>query len=282
MPKREIEIAGIKMKNPVMPAAGTFGYGQEYADLVDLNKLGAIVTKGITLKPRQGNTQPRIYETTAGMINRIGLQNPGVEAVITEKLPYLRQFDTPVIINIAAESPEEFGLLAQKLDEVDGVAGLEVNISCPNVQGILFGAYMTSTYEVVKAVRRNTGLPLIIKLTPNTTDIVRIAKAAVRAGADAISLINTLKARAKILSGPQKGQWIIGGLSGPAIKPIAMEMVSQVAQVVRVPIIGMGGIMDGQDALDFFEAGAAAIAVGTANFRNPKVMIEIIEQIKKE
>lgn len=276
-----INIAGIEMKNPVMPASGTFGYGEKFADFLDLNRLGAIVTKGITFEPREGNNQPRIFETTSGMINRIGLQNPGVEAVIAKKLGFLRQFDTPVIVNIAGKSPQEFADLAQRLDGVEGVAGLEINISCPNVEGVLFGASIGLTYMVVRRVRRITKLPLIVKLTPNVTDVTKIAEVAEVAGADAISLINTLKARAKIQKGPNAGEWIVGGLSGPAIKPVALEMVNQVASIVDVPIIGMGGISSVEDALDFFEAGATAIAVGTANFRNPRVMINIIEALEK-
>lgn len=280
-PDLTVTIAGIKMKNPVMVASGTFGYGEEYAQLVDLNKLGAIVVKGITLEPQVGNPPPRIVETPCGMLNAIGLENVGVLKLINEKLPYLHQFDTPVIVNIAGKSIQEYAELAKRLDGL--VDGLEINISCPNVAkgGLQFGQDPTLTYEVVNEVRQMTELPLIAKLSPNVTDIKIIAKSAVDAGADAISLINTIlglaidvKTKKPILAN------ITGGLSGPAIKPIALRMVFEVAKIVSVPIIGQGGIMNATDALEFIIAGATSVAVGTANFVDPMVSLKIIAGIE--
>jgi dihydroorotate dehydrogenase (NAD+) catalytic subunit len=279
-----VSIGGIKMKNPVMPASGCFGYGSEYADLIDLNQLGAIVVKGITLEPKQGNPQPRLMETPAGMINSIGLENPGVEVFLKEKLPYLRQFDTPVIVNINGATVEEYIELARILNKVEGIAGLEINISCPNVEkgGMQFGQDSELTRRVISGVRIVTKLPLIAKLTPNVTDIRAIARAAKEAGANAFSLINTVKAMAKLPDhGPNAGKWISGGLSGPCIKPIALGKLSEVVQAnLEIPIIGMGGITYLQDALEFFERGADAIAIGTANFVNPQVMPEIIRDLE--
>lgn len=280
-PNLAVNIAGIKMKNPIMVASGTFGYGEEYGQLINLNMLGAIVVKGITLLPKQGNPPPRIVETPCGMLNAIGLENVGVERFIKEKLPYLQQFNTPVIVNIAGECVEEYVELAKKLDRL--VDGLEINISCPNVArgGLQFGQDPALTYDVVSKVRQATKLPLIAKLSPNVTDIKIIAKSAEDAGGDAISLINTILGMAidvntkkPILAN------IKGGLSGPAIKPIALRMVFEVAQVVKVPIIGQGGIMNATDALEFIIAGATAIAVGTANFVDPTATIKIIEGIE--
>ncbi len=278
-----IEIAGIHMKNPVMAASGTFGFGKEYSSLVDINQLGAIITKGTSLEPWMGNPPDRIAETAAGMLNAIGLQNDGVDNLINEKLPWLRQFDVPVIVNIVGHSVEEYAEVARRLDGIEGVAGLEINISCPNVkQGcIAFGVDPHMTAEVVSAVRKATSLPIIPKLSPNVTDIVSIARAAVEAGADAVSLINTLigtsidaETRTFRLAN------ITGGLSGPAIKPIALRMVWEVAKAVDVPVIGIGGIMSAEDAVEFMLAGANAIQVGTANFVYPNAMIEIIEGLK--
>lgn len=283
-PNLSVEIAGIRMQNPVMPASGTFGYGKEYAQLIDISKLGAVVTKGITLKPREGNPQPRICEVVGGMINSIGLQNPGVEKVIGEKLPFLRQFGVPIIVNIAGGTMEAYVQLAYRLDGVEGVAGLEVNISCPNTErgGMAFGQSPEIAFEVITKIRKATSLPLIVKLTPNVTNIVLIAKSTVEAGADALSLINTLKAKAKMRRGPHEGKWIEGGLSGPVVKPVALRMVSEIVQAdLGVPVIGIGGISTTEDALDFLEAGATAIAVGTANFLNPCTMTDIIEGLRK-
>jgi len=280
-PNLSVNIAGIKMKNPVMVASGTFGYGEEYAELVNLNSLGAIIVKGITLKPQIGNPPPRIVETSSGMLNAIGLENVGVERFIKEKLPYLRKFDTPVIVNIAGKTVNEYVELAKRLD---GLAdALEINISCPNVaKGSLeFGQDPSLTYEVVNKVRQVTQLTLIAKLSPNVTDIKVIAKSAEDAGVDAISLINTILGMAIDVATkkPILGN-IKGGLSGPAIKPIALRMVFEVAQAVKVPIIGQGGIMNATDALEFIIAGASAIAVGTANFVNPQISLKIIEGIE--
>ncbi len=273
-----VEIAGIRMKNPVMVASGTFGFGKEYSDFLDPNALGAIVTKGTSLEPWDGNPPDRIAETAAGMLNAIGLQNDGVESLINEQIPWVRQFDVPVIVNIVGKTANEYAEVARRLDGVEGVAGLEVNISCPNVKegGIAFGIAPAMTAEVVSAVREATTLPVIPKLSPNVTDIVLMARACVDAGADAISLINTLLATAiDAESRTFKLANITGGLSGPAIKPVALRMVWQVAQAVDIPVIGVGGIMTAADAVEFFLAGADAVQVGTANFVNPSAAVEI-------
>lgn len=286
-PNLEVGIAGIKLKNPVMTASGTFGYGQEYTPFVDLNRLGAIILKGITLKPKKGNPPPRIIETPSGMLNAIGLQNVGVEILIKEKLPYLKKFNTPVIINISGDTIEEYMELVRRLEEVSkemGVAGLEVNISCPNVKkgGMTWGTEAKATYKIVSTIRKVTTLPLIVKLTPNVTDIKIIAQAAEEAGADALSLINTLVGMAvDIDSRRPKLANVSGGLSGPAIKPVALWMVWQVFQTVNIPIIGIGGIIKVEDALEFIIAGARAIEIGTANLVNPQATVEIIEGIEK-
>ena len=286
-PNLKVEIAGIKLKNPVMTASGTFGYGEEYASFVDLNRLGAMILKGITLKPKAGNLPPRVIETPSGMLNSIGLQNVGVEVLIKKKLPYLKKFNTPVIINISGDTIEEYVELAQRLEEVSaemGVAGLEVNISCPNVKkgGMAWGTDAKATYKVVSSIRKTITLPLIVKLTPNVTDIKIIAQAAEEAGADALSLINTLVGMVvDIDSRRPKLANVSGGLSGPAVKPVALWMVWQVFQTVSIPVIGIGGIIKVEDALEFIIAGARAIEIGTANFVNPGVTIEIIEGIEK-
>ena len=274
-----VDIAGIRMKNPVMVASGTFGFGKEYSDLIDLNALGAIVTKGTSIEPWEGNPPDRIAETPAGMLNAIGLQNDGVESLITEKIPWLLKFDVPVIVNIVGTTADEYVEVARRLDGVEGVAGIEVNISCPNVKegGITFGTDPAMAAEVVAAVRKVTRLPVIPKLSPNVTDIVPIARACIDAGADAISLINTLLGTAiDAETRTFKLANITGGLSGPAIKPVALRMVWQVAQAVDVPIIGIGGIMAAEDAIEYFLAGADAIQVGTANFVNPSAALDII------
>jgi len=286
-PNLEVEIAGIKLKNPVMTASGTFGYGEEFSPFIDLDKLGAMVLKGITLKPKMGNPPPRIIETPSGMLNAIGLQNVGVEMLIKEKLPHLQKFNTPVIINISGDTIEEYIELARRLGEVSkemGVAGLEVNISCPNVKkgGMVWGTDAKATYKIINSIRKATTLPLIAKLTPNVTDVKTIAQAAEEAGADALSLINTLVGTAiDIDSRKPKLANVSGGLSGPAVKPVALWLVWQVFQTVNIPVIGIGGIIKVEDALEFIIAGARAIEIGTANFVNPGVSIEIIEGIKK-
>jgi dihydroorotate dehydrogenase (NAD+) catalytic subunit len=278
-----VDIAGIKLKNPVMTASGTFGYGEEFAPLLDINRLGAIITKGTSLKPMEGNSPPRTVETVGGLINSIGLQNVGVQAFLRDKLPFLRQFKTPVIVNIFGGTVREFGEVARRLDDIPGIAGLEVNISCPNVAkgGVLFGVDPKMAHHVVRTVRRATQRPIIVKLTPNVTDITLIAKAVEEAGADAISLINTLMAmaidpqtRTPLLNN------IIGGLSGPAIKPVALRLVWQAVNAVEIPVIGIGGIMTPEDALEFIIVGARAVQVGMANFVNPTACIEIIDGIE--
>ena len=286
-PNLEVEIAGIKLKNPVMTASGTFGYGQEYTPFVDLNRLGAIILKGITLKPKAGNPPRRVIETPSGMLNAIGLQNVGVEVLIKEKLPYLKKFNTPVIINISGDTMEEYVKLAGILGEVSaemGVSGLEINISCPNVKkgGMAWGTDAKETYKIVSSIRKATTLPLIVKLTPNVTDIKIIAQAAEEAGADALSLINTLVGMVvDIDSRRPKLANVSGGLSGPAVKPVALWLVWQVFQMVSIPVIGIGGIIKVEDALEFIIAGARAIEIGTANFVNPRVTVEIIKGIEK-
>ena len=275
-----VQIGSLKLKNPVMTASGTFGYGEEYADYVDLKKLGAIVVKGLSLKPRLGNPPPRIMETAGGMLNAVGLQNIGVEEFINEKLPYLKNFDVAVIANIYGETYTEYSKVAKKLSSVKGIHALEVNVSCPNVKkgGLSFGSDPKATAEVTRRVKAETNLPVIVKLTPNVTDIAAIAAAVEKAGADAVSLINTLtgmsvdlKTRTPHLKN------ITGGLSGPAIKPVALRMVWQVVQRVSIPVIGIGGIMTAEDALEFLIVGAKAVQIGTANFINPRATLDVIE-----
>ncbi len=286
-PQLEVEVGRIRMKNPVMTASGTFGYGEEFSPFIDLDKLGAMVLKGITLKPKMGNPPPRIIETPSGMLNAIGLQNVGLEVLVEEKLPYLNKFTTPIIINISGDTIEEYIELARRLDEVSQdkkIAGLEINISCPNVKqgGMAWGTDPQSTYQVVNEIRKVTSLPLITKLSPNVTDIRVIAQAAEEAGADVISLINTVVGMAIDINSRQpKLANIKGGLSGPAVKPVALWLVWQVFQTVNIPIIGMGGIMDAQDAIEFMIAGARVISIGTANLVNPQATIDIIEGIEK-
>lgn len=268
-----VDIAGLKMKTPVTTASGTFGFGLEFQDFLDLEKVGAVTVKGTTLEPRDGNKGQRAVETPSGMLNCVGLENPGSDYFIRHTLPELRKFDVPVIVNIAGSSPEEYGELAKKLD-IEGVDAIEINISCPNVKhgGIAFGTCPESAAAVVKAVKANTGKMVITKLSPNVTDIVEMALAVQEAGTDALSLINTLIGMKIDIDRkkPVLGN-VIGGLSGPAVRPVAVRMVYQVAQKVNVPIIGMGGIMNAEDAIEFFLAGASAVAVGTANFRDPRL-----------
>lgn len=278
-----VNIGGLVLKNPVLTASGTFGSGQEFLPFVDLNKLGGVVVKGTTLLPRQGNPPPRIVETPAGLLNAIGLQNQGVDFFLEKILPEIRQYQTAFIVNIAGNTVEEYGLLAEKLT-VPGVAALEVNISCPNVKagGMVFGTDACLAAQVVAEVKARTSLPVIAKLSPNVTDIVEIARAVAGAGADALALINTLLGMAIDVQKrkPVLGN-IMGGLSGPAIKPVAVRLVWQVARAVNLPIIGMGGIVTAEDALEFILAGAAAIAVGTGNFINPGATMEIIAGLEK-
>ena len=276
----EVSLGKLKLKNPVMTASGTFGYGEEYAEFVDLNRLGAVVVKGLSLLPKEGNPTPRIVETSSGMLNAIGLQNIGIERFIREKIPFLKQFNTPVIVNFFGDTREEYILAAEQLSCVDGIHGLEMNISCPNKQAgwSIFGTDPKVTHDVVSSVRKKTDLTLIVKLSPNVTDIGLMAKAAEDAGADALSLINTITGMAiDIQTRKPKLANIRGGLSGPAIKPIAVRMVYEVKQAVKIPVVGLGGIMNADDAVEFMIAGATAIAVGTANFINPMATIEILD-----
>ena len=277
-PELAVNIGALCLPNPVMTASGTFGYGREYENFVDLSKIGAVVVKGISLKPRTGNPPPRIVETACGMLNAIGLENVGLDRFISEKMQYLRQMRCRVIVNVLGDSIEEYCLLAEQLNDVEGVAAIELNISCPNVKkgGVAFGTNESMAHGVTSAVRKLTNLPLIVKLSPNVTDIGAMACAVEEGGADAVSLINTLigmaisiKTRKPILAN------VIGGLSGPAIKPVALRMVYQTADRVKCPIIGIGGISTWQDAIEFILAGATAIQVGTANFVNPKAVDEI-------
>ena len=278
-----VNLGKLKLKNPVMAASGTFGYGAEYSEFVNLNNLGAVVVKGLSLKPMAGNPPPRIYETSCGMLNSIGLQNIGVEVFIKEKLSYLKQFDTKIIVNFFGDSIKEYVKTAERLSSVNGIHALEMNISCPNKQAgwSIFGTDPKVTFKVVSAVRKITDLTLIVKLSPNVTDIALMAKAAEDAGADAVSLINTLTGMAINAKTRQpRLANIIGGLSGPAIKPIALRMVWESHKAVRIPIIGMGGIISAEDAIEFMLAGASAVAVGTANFVNPKAAQDIIDGMK--
>lgn len=276
----QIQMAGMTLQNPVMVASGTFGYGREYDQIIDIDRLGAIMVKGVSLTPWPGNPTPRMAETPAGMLNAIGLQNPGVEHFCTVDLPWLRTHKPAVIVNVIGKTVEEYAQVAKALEGQTGIAALEVNISCPNVKegGIAFGTDPHAAAEVVAAVVENTTLPVIPKLSPNVADIARMAQAVVGAGAHAVSLVNTLlgmaidvEHRRPILAN------VMGGLSGPAIRPVAVRMVWQVYNAVQVPIIGMGGIACTHDALEFIMAGASAVAIGTATFRNPNTAMEIVD-----
>jgi dihydroorotate dehydrogenase (NAD+) catalytic subunit len=279
-PNLAVEIAGIKLKNPVLVASGPFGFGQEYASFIDLSRLGAVVVKSVTLQPYPGNPPPRIVETASGMLNAIGLQNPGVNYFLTTCLPYLQQSGVPVIANIAGSTVEEYAVVAGRLNGAKGIVALEVNISCPNVKhgGLQFGASAVAAAEVIKAVRAATDKPVIVKLSPNVTSIVEIARAVADAGANALSMINTILGMVIDIHRrrPVLGN-VTGGLSGPAIRPVAIRAVWEVYKAVRLPIIGMGGVVSAQDALAFMMAGARAVAIGTANFLNPRVTIEVLE-----
>jgi dihydroorotate dehydrogenase (NAD+) catalytic subunit len=281
-PGLSVAIGNMNLKNPVMTASGTFGYGEEYAPFIDLNRLGAVVVKGLSLEPRSGNPPPRIMETPSGMLNAIGLQNIGVRVFIDEKLPFLRKYDTAVIANIFGETVDEYRRVAEILGGTEGVSAVEVNISCPNVKkgGVAFGAVPELAAEVTRGVRGETDLPLIVKLTPNVTDIVEIAMAVEAAGADAVSLINTLTGMSVDIEKrrPHLAN-VTGGLSGPAIRPVALRMVWQAVRAVKVPVIGIGGIMTASDALEFLIAGATAVQVGTANFVDPTALLKILDGI---
>jgi dihydroorotate dehydrogenase (NAD+) catalytic subunit len=281
-PDLAVTLGAIRMANPVMVASGTFGYGREYAELVDLRRLGAVVVKGIRLEPWPGNPLPRMVEVAAGLVNAIGLQGPGVDGFVREYLPFLRTAGVPAIVNIWGTSVEEYGEVAARLDGVPGIAGLELNVSCPNVKegGASFGTDPKRLAEVVAAVRRRTGLTLLTKLAPNVPDIRVFARAAAESGSDALSVSNTIPAmvidvetRRPVLANR------IGGLSGPALHPVAVKLVWDCAQAVRIPIVGMGGIFEAEDALEFLIAGASAVAVGTANFMDPTTPLRVAEGI---
>jgi len=281
-PDLRVNVGGIRMANPVMTASGTFGYGAEFQDFVDLDRLGAIIVKGLSLAPARGNPPPRIVETPCGMLNAIGLENVGLEAFLSEKMPFLRTLTVPVIVNLYGRSIDEYAELAARLDDQADIAGLEINISCPNVKagGVAFGVDPDAAAQVVAAVRRSTRRPVMVKLSPNVTDITAIARRVEDAGADAISLINTLTGMAvDIASRRPRLANITGGLSGPAIRPVALRMVWQVASAVRIPVVGIGGIMSAEDALEFLIVGATAVQVGTANFVNPSATVAIIDGI---
>lgn len=280
----EVKLPGLHLKNPIMPASGCFGFGREFSQLYDISQLGAIMIKATTLEPRFGNPTPRVAETPSGMLNAIGLQNPGLDKVLTEELPWLEQFDVPIIVNIAGTIVEDYVAVAEKISEAKNVKALELNISCPNVKkgGITFGTDPEVASHLTKEVKRVSKVPVYVKLSPNVTDIVEMAKAVEQAGADGITMINTLLGMRLDL---KTGKPIIanqtGGLSGPAVKPIAIRMVYQVSQAVNIPIIGMGGIMSVDDVIEFLLAGASAVAIGTANFVNPYICPELIEVLPK-
>lgn len=279
-----VRIGKIILKNPVIVSSGTFGFGEEFEGFIDLNRLGALIPKGISLEPMAGNPPPRIFETEGGILNSIGLQNPGFREFVKKKLPYYKNLKTHLIINFFGNTQKEYVELARRFDDVSGVSGLEMNVSCPNIRrrGIVFGTDPPMAYRLVQAVRKATALTLMVKLSPNVTDIASMAKSVEEGGADAVSLINTFRAMAVNIhtKKPELGN-TIGGLSGPAIKPIALRMVWEVSRAVKIPIIGMGGIMNAQDAIEFILVGASAIQIGTANLVNPKTGIEVLQGIKR-
>lgn len=274
-----VDIGGLRLKTPVLVASGTFGYGEEYRHFMSYSHLGAIITKGVSLKPQPGNPPPRLTETTCGMLNAIGLQNIGVKALVEEKMPYLKKYGIPMIVNIYGTTLKDYGEVAKRLDGVSGIAGLEINISCPNIKkgGISFGTDPRDVFKVVSRVKESSSLPIMVKLSPNVTDITVIARSAEEAGADSLSLINTLIGMAVNVEtrAPLLGN-ITGGLSGPAIKPIALRMVWEVYKTVNIPVVGIGGICTTSDALEFFIAGASAVQIGTAQFVNPSVTSEVV------
>ena len=286
----KVNIGKLKLKNPVIVASGTFGYAEEFQDFCDLKKIGAIVTKTITLRPRRGNPPPRLIETPSGLLNSIGLENDGYEQFVKEKLPYLRKLGLPLIVSVGAEEAGEFKKAVKSLDRLKEVDAVELNISCPNIKDTrqkrgnkrLISQNPPATYNLVKSLRQLTRKVLIVKLSPNVTDILEIAESSQAAGADSISLVNTFYGMSIDVNQrkPHLAN-IIGGLSGPAIRPLALAMVYNVAQKIKIPVIGMGGIMKAQDALEFLIAGASAISIGTANFVNPRTSIEVLDGIKK-
>jgi dihydroorotate dehydrogenase (NAD+) catalytic subunit len=278
-----VQVGGVQCQNPIMAASGTCGYGEELHPFVDLNCLGGVIVKGLSLKPSRGNPGPRLVEASCGMLNSVGLHNIGIEAFLQEKLPRLRCYNTQVIVNFFGETPAEYAAVAERANDAEGIAALEANISCPNVQhgGMLFSCDPRLTFEVVERVRKVTTLPVIVKLSPNVMDITAIARAAADAGADAVSLINTLLGMAVDLATRRPRLPLgFGGLSGPAIKPVALRMVWQVAQAIDIPVIGIGGITTGEDALEFIVAGATACQVGTASFADPRACRRIIAEMR--
>ncbi|SCY87830.1 dihydroorotate dehydrogenase [Desulfoluna spongiiphila] len=278
-----VDIGGVRLANPVMTASGTFGYAMEFDEVLNLNRLGGVVMKGLSLYPSKGNPPPRIAETSCGMLNAIGLENVGIQRFIKEKLPVMRAFDTKVFINIYGKTVEEYAAIADTAEGVEGIHGIEINISCPNVSagGLAFGVDPVAASNVVKAVKAKTTLPVMVKLSPNVTDITEIARSVEGEGADSVSLINTLTGmgidihtRKPLLAN------VVGGLSGPAVKPVAIRMVYQVAKAVKIPVIGMGGIMTADDAVEFLIAGASAVQVGTANFVYPDAAEKVVDGIE--
>jgi dihydroorotate dehydrogenase (NAD+) catalytic subunit len=283
VPQIETEIAGIRFQNPVWTASGTFGYGKEFSPLIDLNELGAIVVKGISPEPMEGNPSPRIYETDSGMLNAIGLQNVGAKRFLAEKLPFLRTLRARCIVNVFAYSTDDYVRCLEILNEGEGIAAYELNISCPNTRcgGMVFGSDPKLTEEVVAASKKAARYPLLVKLSPNVTDITVFARAAESAGADALSLVNTLVGMAIDVETRRPRLWnVTGGLSGPSIKPVALRMVYQAARAVTIPIVGLGGISTTEDALEFFIAGARAVQVGTANFYDPGSSVRIVQGLR--
>ncbi|CAM3698001.1 dihydroorotate dehydrogenase [Mesobacillus zeae] len=284
MNRLQVELPGLTLKNPIMPASGCFGFGREFSKLYDIGQLGAIMIKAATLEPRFGNPTPRVAETPGGMLNAIGLQNPGVEKIMAEELPWLQQFDVPIIANIAGSTVEDYVSVAEKISAAPNVHALELNISCPNVKtgGIAFGTDATTAMELTRKVKAASAVPVYVKLSPNVTDIVEIAKAVEMGGADGITMINTLLGmRIDLQSGEPLLANRTGGLSGPAIKPVAIRMVYEVSRNVSIPIIGMGGVASAEDALEFLYAGASAVAVGTQNFVDPFACPSIIEELPR-
>jgi dihydroorotate dehydrogenase (NAD+) catalytic subunit len=282
MSRLNIELPGLKLKNPIMPASGCFGFGKEYSQFYDLSKLGAIMIKATTVEPRFGNPTPRVAETSAGMLNAIGLQNPGLEKVVREELPWLSQYDVPIIANVAGSLEEDYVEVARTISKASNVHALELNISCPNVKtgGIAFGTIPEVAKQLTRKVKEVSDVPVYVKLSPNVTNIVDMAKAVEAGGADGLTMINTLVGmRMDLKTGKPILANRTGGLSGPAIKPVAIRMIYEVSQAVNIPIIGMGGIESAEDVVEFFYAGASAVAVGTANFVDPFVCPTIIEEL---
>ena len=282
MNRLRVELPGLDLKNPIMPASGCFGFGKEYSQFYNLDQLGAIMVKATTHEPRFGNPTPRVAETTSGMLNAIGLQNPGLERVMTEELPWLSNYNVPIIANVAGSTIEDYVTVAERISTADNVHALELNISCPNVKegGLAFGTVPETAFEVTKAVKDVSSVPVYVKLSPNVTDIVQMAKVVERAGADGLTMINTLLGmRIDLKSGKPILANGAGGLSGPAIKPVAIRMIHQVSQQVNIPIIGMGGVQTAEDVIEYFLAGASAVAVGTANFVDPFACPTIIDSL---